>query len=78
MNDLQIIFFVSIYFLANLQFGPTRVCTKSQISCSTNESDDGYVSLPSSNRTLSRSSSSISSEPLEFTADQQRDDSPPG
>jgi hypothetical protein len=62
----------------NLQFGPTRVCTKSQISCSTNESDDGYVSLPSSNRTLSRSSSSISSEPLEFTADQQRDDSPPG
>ena len=69
--------FFSFCFLANLHFGPTRVCPKTQISCSTNESDEGYGSLASSNRTLSMSSSSISSEPLEFTPD-QRDDNPLG
>jgi hypothetical protein len=53
--------------------------TKKQISCTTNESDDdGYGSLSSSNRTLSMSSSSISSELFEATTDQQREDNSSG
>jgi hypothetical protein len=66
-----------INFADSHQFSPVPACTKTQISCSTNESDDdGYGSLSSSNRTLSISSSSISSELFEATAaDQQRDDS---
>lgn len=49
----------SINLTNGLQYKPTKSYTKSQISCSTNESDDdGYGSLISSNYTLSRSSSS--------------------
>ena len=52
------------------------VCTRTQLSCSTNESDDtGYGSLSSSNRSLSTSSLSISSEFFESTTEQQREDS---
>lgn len=65
-----------MYISDVLTFHPTSICAKTQISCSTNESDDdgGYGSLSSSDRDLSASSSSIASEPLEFTADQQRED----
>jgi len=76
---LQVSFFSLIYFTDGHQFRPAPVCTKTQLSCSTNESDDdGYGSIGSSNRVLSRSSSSISTESLESTTDQQRDDSSPG
>jgi hypothetical protein len=72
-------YFSVIHFPDDHQFRPTDVCTKSQISCSTNESDDdGYGSLSSSNRTLSVSTSSISSEPFEGISDQQRDDNSSG
>ncbi|CAF1121290.1 unnamed protein product [Adineta steineri] len=51
------------------------VCTRSQLSCSTTESDDdGYGSLSSSNRTLSSSSLSVSSESFESTLDQQHEE----
>ncbi|CAF1283232.1 unnamed protein product [Adineta ricciae] len=61
------------------QFRSTTACTKSQISCSTNESDDdGYGSLSSSNRTLSSSSLSVSSELFEATSEQQREDNVTG
>ncbi|CAF4549219.1 unnamed protein product [Rotaria sp. Silwood1] len=57
------------------QFRLTSVCTKTQLSCSTNESDDdGYSSLSSSNRALSISSSSLASEQFESTIDQQREE----
>ncbi|CAF2380997.1 unnamed protein product [Rotaria sp. Silwood2] len=57
------------------QFHLTSVCTKTQLSCSTNESDDdGYNSLSSSNPALSISSSSLTSELFEPTIDQQREE----
>ena len=70
--------YLLLYISDVLLFHPTPICTKTQISCSTNESDDdgGYGSLSSSDRDLSASSSSIASEPLEFSADQQREDTP--
>lgn len=68
-----------VYILVAPQFHPASICAKTQISCSTNESDDdvGYgSSLSSSDPALSASSSSIASESCEFTADQQHEDSP--
>ncbi|CAF0985113.1 unnamed protein product [Rotaria magnacalcarata] len=57
------------------EFQLTSVCTKTQLSCSTNESDDdGYGSLSSSNPTLSLSTSSLTSELFESVTDQQRDE----
>ncbi|UJR35506.1 hypothetical protein I4U23_028260 [Adineta vaga] len=57
------------------QFRGTNTCTRTQLSCSTTESDDdGYCSLSSSNRTLSSSSLSVSSELFESINDQQRED----
>lgn len=60
----------------NLQFQAAPVDTKQQISCSTNESDndDGYGSLASSNRTLSISTTSLSSESFESVNDPPRED----
>jgi len=58
----------------NEAFKPVPVCEKRQISCSTNETeDDGYGSLSSSNRTLSISSSSLSSDFVECPSDPSRD-----
>lgn len=52
-------------------FRRTSFSTKTQISCLTNESDDdGYGSLISSNRTLSRSPSSIFSDTCEYSIDE--------
>ncbi|CAF0818483.1 unnamed protein product [Rotaria sordida] len=57
------------------QYRVTSISTKTQLSCSTNESDDdGYSSLASSNRTLSISSSSLTSELFEATTEQQREE----
>ncbi|CAF4692813.1 unnamed protein product, partial [Rotaria socialis] len=57
------------------EFQLASVCTKTQLSCSTNESDDdGYGSLSSSNPTLSLSTSSLASELFEPVTDQQRDE----
>jgi hypothetical protein len=56
-------FLHSIYFPTGLHFRRPSFSTKTQTSCSPNESDDdGYGSLVSSNLTLSRSSSSIFSD----------------
>jgi len=67
----------SINLTTNLNFHQTSICTKTQISCTTNESDDdGYGSLESSHRTLSRSSSSISSDLCEHSLDHQYENKP--
>jgi len=63
-------------FQDTLQFQAVPADTKQQISCSTNESDndDGYGSLSSSNRTLSISTTSLSSESFESVNDPPRED----
>ncbi|CAF1176127.1 unnamed protein product [Rotaria sordida] len=66
-------FLRSINFTTGFHYHQRPICTKTQISCSTNESDDdGYGSLISSNRTLSRSASScITSDFYECSIDHQ-------
>jgi hypothetical protein len=80
IHHFQDLFLFLINFTDSQQFPSTRVCTRTQLSCSTNESDDdGYGSLSSSNRTLSSSSLSISSEFFESTPEQQQhEDNSPG
>jgi predicted small lipoprotein YifL len=69
-------FLRSVHFTTGVHFHRIPICTKTQISCTTNESDDdGYASVESSNRTLSRSSSSISSDFNECSSDHQHENS---
>ncbi|CAF2542841.1 unnamed protein product [Rotaria sp. Silwood2] len=66
-------FIRSINFTTGLHYRQPPICAKSQISCSTIESDDdGYGSLISSNYTLSRSASScVTSDFYECSTDHQ-------
>jgi hypothetical protein len=65
-------FLRSIHVSTGVHLHRSLVYTKTQMSCITNESDDdGYGSLESTNRTVSRSSSPVSSDFYECPSDHQ-------
>ena len=69
--------FHSHSFLVEHQFRAMPTSPKAQLSFSTTESDDdGYSSLSSSDRAISVSNCSISSEFTECSPDQLREDNP--
>ena len=62
----------SLNLINGCHFRQPSISTKTQISCTTNESeDDGYGSNESNNQTLSRSRSSIYSDAYEYSLDHQ-------